>query len=75
MKATCRPFKAKQYGKCPIGGVHPIKEGDLIVRLEVPFQWTESNRLVPRGRGRFFTDLKSTQYVHAKCLEERNDDE
>ncbi len=69
MKAITRPFKAKQHGLCPIGGVHPIKKGDLIVKLEEPVSWIKEHR----ARKSYLTK-RSTQYVHAKCLEERNDE-
>ena len=69
MKATGRPFKATHYGQCPIGGVHPIKKGDLIVKIEKPESWLQEHMT----RGRTYHTKRSTQYVHVKCLEERND--
>lgn len=72
MKAITRPFPAKQHGLCPIGGVHPIKKGDLIVKLEKPIPWTKEHRT---RRGRPYLTKRSTRYVHAKCLKERNNDE
>ena len=73
MKATSRLLKAKHYGTCAICKTR-ISKGALIVRLEKPVSWIVNNRLIPHGGGRFFVDQRSSQYVHAKCMEERNDD-
>ena len=75
MKAATRPFKSKyDSGRCPICR-RRISKDALIVKLDKPIVWIEQKRMIPRGGGRFFTDRKESQYVHAKCLEERNDDE
>ena len=75
MKATSRPFKSKyDSGRCPLCK-RRISKDDLIQRLEKTVTWIESKRLIPHGGGRFFTDQKTANHAHAKCLEERNDDD
>ena len=75
MKAASKPFKSQYAGaRCPICKRRIAKDAS-IVRLEKPVTWIESKRLIPHGGGRFFTDLKSSQYAHAECIEERNNDE
>ena len=70
MKAASRPFKSKyDSGRCPICKQR-IAKGHSIVRLEKTAIWLEQKRLIPNGRGRFFVDKLSSQYAHAKCLEE-----
>ena len=76
MKAASRPFKAREYGKCPIengvrGEHHTIKKGDLIVRLETRVVWPEMRCSIGL-QSKPFTVQCSTDYVHSKCLEERN---
>ena len=69
MKATTRPFKSKYTsGRCP-RCKRRILADDLIVRLDKTVTWIAQQRLIPHGRGRFFTDLKSSQYAHAKCMD------
>ena len=74
MKAASRPFKSKyDSGRCAVSNCRRrIIKGDLIVRLEKTVTWIESKRLIPHGGGRFFTNLKTANHAHAKCLEERN---
>ena len=73
MKAATRPFKSKyNSGRCPVCTRRIIAD-DLIVRLEETFTWIESKRLVPHGRGRFFTDLKTADYAHAECMEDKDE--
>ena len=78
MKVASRPFKAKQYGKCPIkNGTsehHTINIGDIIVRLETGVKWTEKRASIGM-HGKCFNVQCSTDYAHAKCLEERNENE
>ena len=70
-----RPFKSKyNSGRCPVCK-RRILADDLIVRLEKTVTWIESKRLIPNSGGRFFTDLKTADYAHAECMEERNVDE
>ena len=70
MKAASKPFKSKHPGRCAICK-RRITEGQSIVKLEKPVSWIESKRLIPHGGGMFFTDQKSTQYVHEDCLKEK----
>ena len=75
MKSSSRPFKSKyNSGRCPVCK-RRILADDLIVRLEKTVTWIESKRLIPHSGGRFFTDLKTADYAHAECIEERNNDE
>ena len=75
MKAASRPFKSKyDSGRCPICK-RRISKDALIVRLEKNVTWIESKRLIPNSGGRFFTNLKTSNHAHAKCLEERMNDE
>jgi len=74
--ATTRPFPAKQYGKCPLGVTpdgcvsHPIHKGDMIVRLDKRLVWHEEKA----GRyGKIYLSRCTSEYVHAKCLEEYNE--
>ncbi len=69
MKAATKPFASKyDSGRCPVCK-RRISKGAMIVRLEKPVQWIAQKRLVPRGGGRFFTDLQTSQYAHAECLD------
>ena len=71
MKAASKPFKSKyDSGRCPICK-RRISKDALIVRLEKTVTWIEQKRLVPNGRGRFFTDQKTADYAHAECIEEK----
>ena len=75
MKAASKTFKSKyDSGRCPICK-RRISKDAMIVKLEKTVKWIESKRLIPNSGGTFFTDLKTADYVHAKCLEERNADE
>ena len=68
-----KSFKSKyNSGRCGICKKR-IVEGQLIVKLEKPITWIES-KLIPHGRGKFFRNKRTSEYVHAKCLEERNTD-
>ena len=70
MKASSRPFKAKHdSGRCPVCRRRIVK-GQSIVRLDKTATWVEGKRTIPNGSGNFFTVLKTTDYVHAQCLEE-----
>jgi hypothetical protein len=75
MKATSRPFRASQYGKCPIkngasGEHHAINKGDSIVRISPGVKWTE----VKTGRyGKKYLAQLSTDYAHVGCLEKLNE--
>jgi hypothetical protein len=76
MKASSRPFKAKQYGKCPIengidGEHHTIKKGDLIVRLETRVVWPEMRASIGMG-GKPFVVKCNADYAHDNCLEAYN---
>ena len=72
MKTTGRKFKSKyDSGRCPICKRRIVK-GDLIQRLEKEVTWIEQNRLILNSGGRFFTDLKTAKYAHAKCLEDKD---
>ena len=73
MKASSRPFKAKHdSGRCPACKKRITKDTP-IVRLEKEVTWLEGKRLIPHGRGRFFTDLKSADYAHAECMEDKDE--
>jgi len=74
MKASSRPFKAKQHGTCAACR-DAISVDDMIVRLQKPVTWIESKRLIPRGGGRFFVDRRSSQYAHAECMEVKDETE
>jgi len=74
MKASSRPFKAKQHGTCAACR-GAISAGDMIVRLEKPVEWIECKRLIPRGGGMFFKDLRTSQYAHAECMEAKDETE
>lgn len=72
MKAASRPFKAKDYGKCPIedgvrGKHHTIGKGDIIVRLERGIRWYEMRAGQGAGRKVFEVEC-STMYAHETCL-------
>ena len=68
LTAASRPFKAREYGKCPIengvsGEHHTINVGDIIVRLERGVRWYETRA----GQGVFEVEC-STMYAHENCL-------
>ena len=68
MKASNAPFASKyDSGRCPVCK-RRISKGAMIVRLEKLVQWIEGKRLIPNSRGRFFTDLQTSQYAHDECL-------
>ena len=70
MKAASKPFKSKyDSGRCPICK-RRISKDALIQRLDKTATWVEGKRTMPNGSGNFFTVLKTTDYVHAQCLEE-----
>ena len=74
MKAASAPFASKyDSGRCPVCK-RRISKGAMIVRLEKPVKWIESKRLIPNSRGRFFTDLQTSQYAHDECLEKGEGD-
>ena len=69
MKAIGKPFPSKyDSGRCPVCK-RRISKGAMIVRLEKEEEWIESKRMIPNSRGRFFTDLQTSQYAHDECLE------
>lgn len=75
LKAASRPFKAYNYGKCPIengvrGEHHTINPGDIIVRLEKGVKWYEK-----RARHGVFEVECSTMYAHNECLKILNERE
>ena len=75
LKAASRPFKAREYGKCPIengvrGERHMINVGDIIVRLERGIRWYEMRA----GQGVFEVEC-STMYAHDECLKNLNEKE
>jgi len=75
LTAASRPFKARDYGKCPIGNgirgeYHPIRKGDIIVRLERGVKWHEK-----RARHGVFEVECSTMYAHNECLKILNEKE
>ena len=72
LTAASRPFKAREYGKCPIedgirGEHHTINPGDIIVRLERGIRWYEK-RLGHDHGSKVFEVECSTMYAHEKCL-------
>lgn len=72
LKAASRPFKAREYGKCPIengvrGEHHTINIGDIIVRLERGIMWNEM-RAGGSFSGKTFEVECSTMYAHNECL-------
>lgn len=79
LKAASRPFKARDYGKCPInkgvrGEHHIINKGDIIVRLERGVRWYEMR--AGRGAGRKTFEVEcSTMYAHNECLKILNEKE
>lgn len=76
LKAASRPFKSREYGKCPIkNGVrdehHTINPGDIIVRLERGVRWYEMR--AGHGAGRKIFEVEcSTMYAHNECLKTLN---
>jgi len=73
MKAASRPFRARDYGKCPIengvrGEHHTINPGDIIVRLVRGIRWYETRA----GQGVFEVEC-STMYAHNECLKILNE--
>lgn len=76
LKAASRPFKAREYGKCPImdgcrGELHTIGKGDLIVRLEIGVRWYEMR--AGHGAGKKIFEVEcSTMYAHEECLNKLN---
>ena len=71
MKAASRPFKSKyDSGRCAACKFR-IAEGDTIARLEVTVSWTEEEQ----SYGKAYLKNCYADYVHHKCLEERNEDE
>lgn len=76
LKAASRPFKAREYGKCPImdgsrGELHTIGKGDLIVRLETGVRWYEMR--AGHGAGKKIFEVEcSTMYAHVECLNKLN---
>jgi len=72
LKAASRPFKAREYGKCPIengvrGEHHTINGGDIIVRLKRGVSWYEMR--AGQGSGRKIFEVECfTMYAHNECL-------
>ena len=61
-----------EEGKCIGINTNNVAEYSGIMKA---FRWIEQKRLIPHGGGRFFTDQPSSQYVHAQCLEEKEQDD
>lgn len=79
LKAASRPFKAREYGKCPIengvrGEHHTIGKGDLIVRLERGVRWYEMRAGHGYGRKIFEVECSSV-YAHKECLDKLDERE
>ena len=69
MKATSRPFKSRHdSGRCPLCKKRIVK-GQVIQRLETTATW---NKEELSSRGKINTRRCFADYVHAKCLEERD---
>ena len=79
LRAASRPFKAREYGKCPIengirGEHHTISVGEIIVRLERGIRWYEMR--AGQGSGRKIFEVEcSTMYAHNECLTKLNSKE
>ena len=70
MKTSSRPFKARHdSGRCPICTKHILK-GETIQRLENTANWWEDKA----SDGIVIKVICYADYVHASCLEERNED-
>ena len=69
MKPSSRPFNSKyDSGRCPICTKHILK-GETIQRLENTADWWEDKA----SDGKVVKAVRYADYVHAKCLEERNE--
>ena len=72
MKAASKPFTSKyDSGRCPICQ-RRISKDALIQRLETTYSWTEEGQ---NKYGKAYLKMCYADYVHAKCLEERNADD